>query len=80
MKRRTSDFDIQAVLAVTWVLSSILLTIALGDKLGVRGWLWLMVHHIVCLLSCAHELRRYRTRQKLKTNQNQASFLHTGDK
>lgn len=66
VKRRTSEFDIQAVLAVTWVLSSILVTILLSQQLGLRGWLWLCSHHIVCVLACSHEYKRYQIRLKHK--------------
>jgi hypothetical protein len=65
-RRRT--FDIGAVLAVTWVLVAIGLTVVFGPRLGIRGLVWLGAHHLLCLVGVTHEYTRYRARQALKAS------------
>ena len=60
--------DIQAILAVAWMLSAVVLTLLLADHLGGRGWLWLTIHHIICLIGCTHEYFRYKKRQRSNMN------------
>lgn len=56
--------DIQAIVAVTWVLVALAITIILGPKLGGRGWLWMSIHHIFCAIGCSTEYFRYQRRQE----------------
>ena len=64
MKRQAKRMDIPAIIAVSWGLSAVLMTILLYDKLGARGWLWMGVHHIFCLVGVSHELRQYQKRSQ----------------
>ena len=59
---RTS-FDFFAIIAVTWALASVGLTILLYGQLGTRGLFWLSIHHTFCLIGCTHEYFRYQNRQ-----------------
>lgn len=53
------------IVALSWLLSAIGMTALLGPSLGLRGWAWLGVHHALCLVGVAHELRRaWRRRQE----------------
>ena len=51
-----------AIVAMAWVGVAIGLTIFVGPKLGLRGWAWLGVHHLLCLAGASHEL--YRASQR----------------
>ena len=62
MKRQEKRFDILAIIAVTWALTSIVMTVLLLDKLGARGWLWLGIHHLFCLIGVSHEWRKHQRR------------------
>ena len=61
-----TSIDIQAIIAVTWVISSFILTLLLFNTLGARGWVWLGIHHILCTIGCSHEYLRYQKRQVLR--------------
>ncbi|MEL6348860.1 MAG: hypothetical protein AAFV53_37495 [Myxococcota bacterium] len=63
---RIPSIDIGALLAVTWLLTAVGLTVLLGPTLGARGWLWLGVHHLLCAVGVTHELIRSRNRRKRK--------------
>jgi hypothetical protein len=59
--------DINFVLALTWILVAIGLTVLLGPKLGLRGWVWLGLHHLLCLIGTSHELwRAHRRRSRAR--------------
>ena len=58
--------DIQAIIAVTWGIVAISLTIILWSSLGGRGWLWLGIHHTFCIIGCTTEYFRYQGRQERK--------------
>lgn len=49
--------------ALAWVVVAVGLTFALGPTMGLRGWMWLFVHHTLCLIGAGWELqedaRRY---------------------
>lgn len=62
MKRQGKRTDISAIIAVTWALTAIIMTVILYDKLGARGWLWLSVHHLFCLIGVSHEWRKHQKR------------------
>jgi hypothetical protein len=51
------------VVAMAWPLAAVGLTVALGPALGLRGWVWLGAHHLLCAVGCAHELRRAKARR-----------------
>lgn len=61
-----ASFDFMAILAVTWILISITITILLWSHLGARGWIWLGIHHTVCIIGCSHEYFRYQKRQVVR--------------
>jgi len=52
------DLDLGVVAALTWILVAIGLTVLLGPRLGLRGWTWLGVHHVLCVVGSGHELWR----------------------
>jgi hypothetical protein len=56
--------DIGAVVALVWLLTAIGLTALLAPHLGVRGWLWVGLHDVVCVAGCVHELRRAARRRR----------------
>ena len=62
------QIDIGFVMALSWLLVAIGVTIFIGPMLGARGWLWLLIHHFLCGIGVTHEFRRYRKRQKLLTS------------
>ena len=56
--------DIGAAIAIAWLLVAVALTIGMGPWLGARGWLWLGLHHVLCVFGAGHELlRAYRGRR-----------------
>ena len=57
-------FDFGFVVAVAWLIFAVVLTAWLGPSLGARGWLWLGVHHALCLVGSGHELWRARARRR----------------
>ena len=46
------------VLAFTWLLASVVLSILLVPSLGARGLMWLAFHNVLCLIGCGWEIRR----------------------
>ena len=48
------------VLALTWMLASVLLTALLAPRLGARGLMWLGVQDLLCLVGCGFELAKVR--------------------
>ncbi len=61
--------DLRAVIAVAWIGVAIGLTAVFGPRLGLRGWLWLGMHHLLCAVGAGHELlvalpRRRRARRE----------------
>ncbi len=64
MAERRKNPDLGVIIALTWVMVAIALTALYGPTLGLRGWIWLGVHHALCAIGAAHELRRgWRRRQ-----------------
>ena len=57
-------FDLGFVVAVAWLIFAVALTAWLGPSLGARGWLWLGVHHALCVVGAGHELWRARARRR----------------
>lgn len=54
--------DTGVVVALAWLTLAIGATALFGPSLGLRGWLWLGLHHLLCLLGVSHELWRKRPR------------------
>ena len=52
--------DLGRVVAITWILVAVGITVLVGPELGWRGWLWLGLHHLLCLIGASHELWRKR--------------------
>ena len=63
MARRPS-IDLSATIAVAWIWVAVGLTVVFGPQLGLRGLLWLALHHILCIAGVTHELRQYQKRQR----------------
>lgn len=61
-----TPLDFMAILAVAWIITSLLVTLLLWNHLGARGWIWLGIHHVLCLIGCSHEYFRYQKRQALR--------------
>lgn len=59
--------DRGAVAALTWAVVAIGLTLVIGPELGLRGWLWLGLHHLLCLVGVSHELWRAQKRARQAT-------------
>lgn len=54
------------VVALTWLFSAISITLVFGPLLGLRGWFWLGMHHLLCAAGTTHEIRRaWHRRQRL---------------
>ena len=45
------------VLALAWLLASVVLTILMAPHLGGRGLLWLGVQDVLCLIGCGWEIQ-----------------------
>ena len=60
------EFDIGAILAVTWVMVAVGLTVVFAPQLGIRGLGWLAAHHLLCIVGVGHEYTRYKTRQAVR--------------
>lgn len=54
--------DLGTVVALSWLTLAVGVTILFGPMLGLRGWLWLGFHHLLCGVGVAHELWRKRRR------------------
>ena len=52
------------MLALSWLFAAIGCTVWLAPQRGARGWLWLALHHAICLVGCTHELRAAWRRRK----------------
>ena len=46
------------VLAIAWLLVSVVLTLLLASQLGARGLFWLGLQDALCLFGCGWEIRR----------------------
>lgn len=55
MNRRV---DIGRTVAYAWILASVGVTVLIGPSLGLRGWMWLGLNDVLCLLGAGHELWR----------------------
>ncbi len=59
MKKKS---DLGTMIALSWAGIAIGVTIVFGPLLGLRGWCWLLVHHVLCVAGVTHELWRARKR------------------
>ena len=57
MNRR---IDIGRTVALVWIVVAVGLTVLVGPSLGIRGWMWLGVHNLLCTIGAGHELYRKR--------------------
>ena len=58
MNTAPQKIDLGVIVAMTWALVAVFLTVVLGPKLGFRGWTWLGLHHLLCVIGVSHELLR----------------------
>lgn len=56
--------DVGFVVALAWLTSAGVVTVIWGGGLGLRGWIWLGLHHVLCVAGCSHELRRAWARRQ----------------
>jgi hypothetical protein len=61
--------DIGAVVALSWIAFAVLITFFFGPMLGLRGWGWLLVHHLLCAVGCGSELRRSAARRAARAEE-----------
>jgi hypothetical protein len=55
------------VLALVWLLVSMVMTVLMVPQLGVRGLAWLAVQDALCLVGCGWEIRRaWRLQQAIR--------------
>jgi hypothetical protein len=47
-------------LAITWLVVAIGLSVVIGPELGLRGWMWLGAHNLLCAIGAGHELLKRR--------------------
>lgn len=59
--------DAGAVIALTWAFVAVGVTVVFGPMLGLRGWLWLGLHHLLCAVGVTHELIRARRRARQRS-------------
>jgi hypothetical protein len=64
MSKHPKRVEPGVVLAISWALAAIALTLLLGGRLGLRGWIWLSLHHFFCVIGVSHELRSAWLRRK----------------
>lgn len=61
-KRR---IDIGVIIAITWLAAALWATLFFGPRLGARGWGLLLLHHLICVPGCCHEILRGWRRLKV---------------
>lgn len=59
--------DIGTIVALSWAGVAIGVTLVFGPLLGLRGWAWLIAHHVLCAIGVTHELWRARKRRRGRT-------------
>ncbi len=50
-------FRLGPCVALAWILIAVGMTVALGPMMGLRGWMWLFVHHLLCGIGAGWELK-----------------------
>lgn len=54
------------IVAIAWATVAVVMTALIGGQLGLRGWIWLGLQHVLCAAGVTHELRRgWRRRKQL---------------
>jgi len=66
---RRRRWDAGVIIALAWLFAAIAMTVLVGPKLGLRGWLWMGAHHIVCVIGVSHEMWRGWKRRKKRLAQ-----------
>ena len=51
--------NIKATIALTWILFSIIITFVICSDLGARGWMFLLIHHVFCVIGAGSELKKH---------------------
>lgn len=54
------------IVALVWAIVAVAMTVLIGPQLGLRGWVWMGLHHALCLAGVTHEMRRGYRRHKLR--------------
>lgn len=54
------------LVAVTWLLIVIGGTLVFGPYLGLRGWIWLGLHDLLCLVGVSWEARQAWKRYQIR--------------
>ena len=67
------NLDVGVVAALAWILVAAGVTVLVGPHLGLRGWAWLGVHHLLCAVGSGHELRRGWKRARARRAARQGS-------
>ena len=57
--------NIGEIIAVSWLIVAVVMTILVGPSLGARGLLWMAIHHLLCLIGCGHELAKSRRKKNV---------------
>ena len=57
--------NIKATIALTWILFSIIITFLIYSDLGSRCWMFLLIHHIFCLIGAGSELKKHFSEHRL---------------
>ena len=65
VRRRGRVLDLGVIVALAWLFTAAGITALFGGALGLRGWGWLLTHHLLCIVGCTHELQRGWRRRKL---------------
>lgn len=58
----TRRVDIGRIVALSWLFIAAGVTVVFAPQLGLRGWIWLGAHHVLCAIGVTHELRRAKAR------------------
>ncbi len=58
IRRGDRVYDLGVIIAFAWLFTALGLTVVFGPRLGMRGWAWLLAHHLLCMAGASHELRR----------------------
>ena len=54
----SKKLDLLGILAIVWIIIAVAITIFMAPRLGLRGWVWLIVHDLLCLVGSVHQLSR----------------------
>jgi hypothetical protein len=50
-------FRLGPTIALAWIFAAIGMTVMLAPLMGLRGWMWLAVHHLLCAIGAGWELK-----------------------